>query len=134
MGIEKYLLSNCIIGIISQRLVRQLCTSCRQKFLLDNDSAIRLGIPEESGQEFFRPQGCNMCRQLGYQGRIALHEILVMRYRIREMINQSESLESVLEQAAIDEGMIIIKQDGINKAKQGLTSLEEVMKAVLLGG
>ncbi|MEN6462150.1 MAG: GspE/PulE family protein [Syntrophomonas sp.] len=134
MGIEKFLLSNSLVGVISQRLVRQLCTSCRRKFILNEDTAIRLGIPEESGQEFFRPQGCNMCRQLGYQGRIALHEIIVMGSRIREMVNRSESSENILEQAAIEEGMITIKQDGINKAKHGMTSLEEVMKAVLLGG
>lgn len=134
MGIEKYLLSNSLAGIISQRLVRQLCKSCRRNYILDAETANRLGIPEESGREFFRPQGCNMCRQLGYQGRIALHEIIVMGSQMRELVNQSASSENVLEQAAMDEGMITIKQDGINKAQQGLTSLEEVMKAVLLGG
>jgi type IV pilus assembly protein PilB len=134
MGIENFLLSNSIAGVVSQRLVRQLCENCKTKYLLDKDTAVRLGIPEESGKEFYQPVGCNMCRHLGYQGRIALHEIMIMRPKIKQLMYQGENSEDTLEQAACAEGMVTIKQDGIIKAKQGLTSLEEVMKVVLLGG
>jgi type IV pilus assembly protein PilB len=134
MGIENFLLSNSIAGVVSQRLVRQLCENCKTKYLLDKDTAIRLGIPEESGSEFYRPVGCNMCRHLGYQGRIALHEVMIMGPKIKQLMYKGENSEDILEQAACAEGMLTIKQDGIIKAKQGLTSLEEVMKVVLLGG
>ncbi|MGI5921021.1 MAG: GspE/PulE family protein [Syntrophomonadaceae bacterium] len=134
MGIEKFLLSSSLAGVVSQRLVRKLCKNCRQKYVLDEITANRLGIPEESGYEFFHPQGCKMCRQTGYQGRIALHEVMVVGPYVREVINQREWSDTLIEQTALKEGMIPIRQDGVEKARQGHTSLEEVMKAVLLGG
>lgn len=134
MGVENFLLASSLSGVVAQRLVRHLCSNCREKYVLDEETAVRLGIAEESGQEFYRPTGCNMCRQLGYQGRIALHEIMLTGPEVRTLINRGESFEDVLEAAAVSEGMISMKMDGINKARQGITSLEEVMKVVLLGG
>lgn len=134
MGMEHYLLASSLAGVVSQRLVRRLCSNCRQEYTLEPDIAQRLGIPEEGGQTFYRAVGCIMCRQLGYSGRIALHEVMVLGARVRDLISRGKNLEGVIEQAAINEGLITIKRDGIYKAKQGLTSLEEVIKAVLLGG
>jgi len=133
MGIEPYLLATSLAGVVSQRLVRQLCANCRSKYTLDRDTAVRIGIPEESGREFYQPVGCNMCRQLGYQGRIALHEIMLMGPGVRASIYRGDNSDA-LQTAAVAEGMITIKNDGIAKAKQGLTSLEEVVKAVFLEG
>ncbi|HWP95940.1 MAG TPA: ATPase, T2SS/T4P/T4SS family [Syntrophomonadaceae bacterium] len=134
MGIEDFLVGSSLAAIVAQRLVRHLCPNCREKYILDEETAVRLGIKEHSGKEFFRPNGCNMCRQLGYQSRLAIHEILVVGGAVRRLINKGEHSEAIIEEAAAKEGFIRIKEDGINKAKQGLTSLEEVMKAVLLGG
>jgi len=133
MGIEEFLLATSLAGVVSQRLVRQLCGKCCQGYVLDQDAAVRLGMPEASGQEFYQPIGCNMCRQLGYQGRIALHEILIMGPRVRAAINRGDNSDD-LQAAAVEEGMITIREDGIAKARQGLTSLEEVMKVVFWGG
>jgi type IV pilus assembly protein PilB len=134
IGIENFLLSSALAGVGSQRLVRKLCKNCREVYRLNEETACRLGIPEESGQEFFRHRGCNICRQLGYQGRMALHEIIVVGPELRQLINHGELSEDVIEQTAVAEGMITIRNDGLEKAKKGLTSLEEVMKVVLLGG
>lgn len=134
MGIEDFLLASALAGVISQRLTRQLCRNCSQEYILDPDTANNLGIPEESGNIFYRPGGCSMCRQLGYQGRVALHEIMMSGPELRTAINQGESSEDYIEEISMQEGMSTIKMDGINKAKQGITSLEEVMKVVLLGG
>ncbi|MBO8159242.1 ATPase, T2SS/T4P/T4SS family [Thermosyntropha sp.] len=134
MGIEGFLLSSSLIGIVSQRLVRQLCPNCKQPYVLDEEMAARLGIPEEAGQQFFRPVGCNMCRQIGYQGRTALQEIMPVAAPIKELIGRGNVSEEMIEAKAIGEGMKTIKEDGILKAKKGITSLEEVMKAVYLGG
>ena len=116
-----------------QRLVRRLCKNCRETYLLDEETAVRLGIAEQSNQEFYRAVGCNMCRQLGYQGRMALHEILIPGPETRDLVSHGELSEEKLELAAIKEGMKTMKIDGVAKARQGLTSLEEVMKVVLLG-
>jgi type IV pilus assembly protein PilB len=132
MGIEEYLLATSLTGVVSQRLVRRICGNCCQEYGLAKDTAIMLGIPEESGQVFYRPIGCNMCRQLGYQGRVALHEIMIIGPQVRTAINRGDSSDA-LQAAALEEGMISIRNDGIDKAKLGLTSLEEVMKAVFLG-
>jgi type IV pilus assembly protein PilB len=134
MGIEDFLLASSLSGIVSQRLVRQLCPNCKKKYILTEETACKLGMPEESGHEFYRSAGCNMCRQLGYQGRIALHEVLVVGHRVRELINRGENSEDEIEAAAVKEGMITIREDGLEKAKLGKTSLEEVMKVVLLEG
>lgn len=134
MGIEGYLLSDSVAGVVSQRLVRQLCENCKSKYILDEDTAKRLGISEEKGGEFYRATGCNMCRQLGYRGRIALHEIMIIGPGTKHHIYRGEHLHDSLERAAIEEEMITIKIDGINKAKQGITSLEEVMKVMFSGG
>jgi type IV pilus assembly protein PilB len=75
-----------------------------------------------------------MCRQLGYRGRIALQEVLIIGRRLREQISRGQGADDAFEKAAIAEGMLSIKADGIEKAKEGFTSLEEVMKAVLMGG
>lgn len=134
MNIEDFLIGSSLAGIVAQRLVRRLCPNCRERYILDEETATRLGIREQSGKTFYRPNGCNMCRQLGYQGRMAIHEILVVGQGVRSLINKGEHSEPIIEAAAVGEGFINMKEDGISKAEQGLTSLEEVMKAVLLGG
>jgi type IV pilus assembly protein PilB len=134
MGVEQFLLGSSLAGIVSQRLVRQLCPKCRKSYRLNEETAVRLGIPEQSGQEFYEASGCNMCRQLGYQGRIGLYEIMSVGPQLRQVISRGGNSEDFLSGTAIEEGMVAIKDDGISKAKQGLTTLEEVMKVVLLGG
>ena len=133
MGIEKFLLATSLAGVISQRLVRQLCEHCLKKYILDLDTAASMGIEEHAGEEFYRPAGCNMCRQSGYKGRIALQEIMLLGPQVRAAINRGDDSDG-LQSAALAEGMVSIKNDGLAKAGQGLTSLEEVMKAVYLEG
>ncbi|MDD3890323.1 MAG: ATPase, T2SS/T4P/T4SS family, partial [Syntrophomonadaceae bacterium] len=130
IGIENFLLAAALAGVISQRLVRKICPNCAQPYKLAEENAIRLGIPEETNQEFFHATGCNMCRQLGYLGRIALHEIMVAGPEIRTLISRGENLEDFYENVAVSAGMITIKNDGVMKARRGITSLEEVMKAI----
>ncbi|MDD2620448.1 MAG: ATPase, T2SS/T4P/T4SS family [Syntrophomonadaceae bacterium] len=134
IGIDDFLLASSLAGIISQRLVRQLCSNCRQEYELDEDTAFRLGIAEKQGKTFFRPCGCNMCRQLGYRGRVAIQEILIIGPEIRAIVRQGENSEDMIEKTAIQAGMTAIKADGIAKASRGITSLEEVMRVVLIGG
>ena len=134
MGIENYLLSSSLVGVVSQRLIRRLCINCRRPYELDEETAIQLNVPEYAGKQFFAPAGCNMCRQSGYSGRMALHEVLVVGPEMRKAITNKIQSEDELEEIAISEGMITMAKDGINKAYEGMSSLEEVMKGVLLGG
>ncbi|HZJ85307.1 MAG TPA: GspE/PulE family protein, partial [Syntrophomonadaceae bacterium] len=134
MGIENYLLSSSLAGIVSQRLIRRLCKNCCELYKLDEETSVQLNMQEFIGQEFFAPVGCNMCRQSGYSGRMALHEVLVVGLEMHKAITHKIQSENELEEIAIKEGMVTMRQDGINKALQGMTSLQEVMKGVLLGG
>lgn len=134
MGIENFLISSALSGVVAQRLVRKLCPNCRIKYILDTDTAIKLKQPDLAGQIFYRPGGCNMCRHLGYAGRLALHEILLAGSRIKTSIYIGNTAENTIQDIALEEGMITILQDGIAKAQDGLTSLEEVLKSVLLEG
>lgn len=133
MGIERFLLATSLAGVISQRLVRRLCAHCQNQYILDLNTAVGMGIAEQAGREFYQATGCNMCRQSGYQGRIALQEIMLMGPQVRAAINRGGNTDE-LQISALAEGMISILSDGLAKAGQGLTSLEEVMKAVYLEG
>ena len=134
MGVENYLLSSSLAGIVSQRLIRRLCKNCCQPYELEAETASQLNMTEYIGKDFYAPVGCNMCRNSGYVGRMALHEVLVVGPGMRKAITNMIQSEDELEKIAISEGMITMREDGINKAYTGLTSLQEVMKGVLLGG
>ncbi len=134
MGIENYLLSSSLAGVVSQRLIRRLCKNCCHPYELDEDTAVQLNMTDYVGKQFYAPVGCNMCRQSGYSGRLALHEVLVVGPEMRKAITNKIQSEDELEEIAVSEGMITMSRDGIHKAFEGLTSLQEVMKGVLLGG
>ncbi len=131
MGIEAFLLAASLVGVVSQCLVRRLCPHCRRRYTLNQATAAAIGLLEEAGQEFYHPAGCNMCRQLGYHGRIALQEIMLVGPLVRSAINQGAKLDNI-EMAAKAEGMTAIREDGLAKARHGLTSLEEVMRVIRL--
>lgn len=133
MGVENYLLSSSLIGVISQRLIRRLCPSCKETYYLEETIARSLHMEAYADRKFYRPRGCNMCRHTGYSGRLALHEVLVLGPQMRAAINNNINSEDDLERIARQEGMITMREDGIGKALAGLTSLEEVMKGVYLG-
>ncbi len=126
MGIEPFLLASCLNGVISQRLARRLCPNCRCQYSLDEEAAMRLGIEDQTGQIFYRPRGCNMCRHLGYLGRIALQEILIAGPRVRSVIYDHGTSEEI-QTAARQEGMNTLRCDALAKARQGLISLEDVL-------
>ncbi|NLB54044.1 MAG: type II/IV secretion system protein, partial [Syntrophomonadaceae bacterium] len=131
--IESYLLTSAIIGIVSQRLVRRLCPNCRQSYLLDKETALKLGLTAQE-LKFYKAKGCNMCRHTGYAGRIALHEVLEIGPIMRQVINKGQTSEDLLESTALKSGMLTIKTDGLRKAQAGITSLEELLKVIYLGG
>jgi type IV pilus assembly protein PilB len=130
MGIEPFLVANSLNGVVAQRLVRRLCVNCRRPYVLDADRAAMLGITEETGATFFAPSGCNLCRQIGYQGRLTLQEVLVAGPNVRRAIHGGAAAETCLA-AALSDGMVPLREDALNKARQGMTSLEEVMTLVL---
>jgi len=133
MGIEPYLICSSLRGVVAQRLVRTVCPECSEEYFLDEFTAVRIGLPELTGNRFRRGRGCYSCRMTGYQGRVAVQEVLVFTQALRDLVMGESVTEEELQSAARAQGMVTLLEDGIKKARDGLTSLEEIMRVVHLG-
>ena len=127
MGIQPFLLSASLSGIIAQRLVRCLCPHCREQYDIDDATCEKLGIPE--GSTAYKAVGCRFCRN-GYKGRRGIYELMVLDDDLREMILKGAD-DMELRDAAVANGMKTLRRAGINAALMGYTSLEEVLTATL---
>jgi len=130
MGVEEYLLSSTINGILAQRLVRKLCTHCKESYdppeAMIADMHLRQLQPE-GPIKLYKAVGCSKCNGIGYRGRLAIIEFLHMSDHIRKLVMKQEEA-FVIQQQAIKEGMQTMYEDGLIKALQGLTTLEEVLR------
>lgn len=124
MGVEPFLLSSTLIGVLTQRLVRKLCPKCREEFAVSKN--IREKYLLGAGTKVYKAKGCNAC-QAGYKGRVALSEYLQSTLKIRAMINTLSS-EQALKKEARKEGMQTLREDGLEKVDNAVTSLEEVLR------
>ena len=130
MGLEDYLLSSTINGILAQRLVRRLCPHCKQTYQVDEKLVSDLQLRRFSTADtisLYKPQGCSACANLGYKGRSAIIEFLPISDAIRKQIMAHEE-SNLIQQQAIQEGMLTMFHDGLNKALQGITTIEEVLR------
>lgn len=126
MGIEPFLLSSAIVGVVSQRLVKKLCPKCKFEYTSTPEEMKYLEI--DSPTRIYKAIGCPECDQTGYKGRIAIHEILPITSKIKKLIGQNAN-EFEIEEVAIQEGMITLKEDGRGYVINGIVSVEDLMKA-----
>jgi type IV pilus assembly protein PilB len=124
MGVEPFLIASGIQAVINQRLARRLCDSCKQPATLDADSA---ALGEDA--ETYEPVGCVACGGTGYLGRIGLYEVLVLTDEIRSLI-LGKAASSEIQAAAVSAGMHRIREDGIEKVQQGITSMPEMLRVI----
>jgi type II secretory ATPase GspE/PulE/Tfp pilus assembly ATPase PilB-like protein len=129
MGIEPFLVASSVEAVLAQRLVRTICNSCKIEQQLDRDYLVRVGFPTEKldRARAWKGQGCEKCRQLGYQGRMGIYELLLLDERIRPLILQ-RAASSTIAHLAISNGMRTLRQDGWSKVMDGLTTIEEVIR------
>ena len=129
MGVAPFLVSSSVLGIIAQRLVRVICPECKEAYQLEKDSVESefMGDTYKEGMFIYRGKGCPNCGGTGYRGRLAIHEVLPISRNIRELITNHASVDTI-KNAAFSEGMISMKQDGIQKVLEGKTTVKEVMK------
>ncbi len=125
MGIEPYLLTSTIIGVLAMRLLRRLCENCREEYVPLPEVLQRCGLPE--GTVLFRPKGCRKCQDLGYKGRIGVFELLVPDETTNQMVLRNASTDEIRAHARAQRMSGSLRGDGLQKAVSGITSLEEVL-------
>lgn len=128
MGVELFNISAALIGVLSQRLVRRICDHCKVEVKPEPEVLRRLGLSQEEiqGAKLYKGMGCERCGGTGYKGRYAIHELLVVDDEIRHAIVAGKSATEIKE-IARKKGMKTLREDGIYKAFQGITTLEEVL-------
>ncbi|OGQ44412.1 MAG: type II secretion system protein GspE [Deltaproteobacteria bacterium RIFCSPLOWO2_02_44_9] len=132
MGIEPFLIASATNLILAQRLARKICKDCKEEIHVPPQALIEIGIPPEEAKTFkcFHGKGCATCNGTGCKGRIALYEVMPMTEGLKELVlNGASSAE--LKRGAIKEGMKSLRMSGITKIKEGVTTIEEVVRATM---
>lgn len=129
MGIEPFLVASSVEAVLAQRLVRTICPHCKVEQKVSKDYLRKIGFPpdEIDTAKFYKGAGCEDCRQLGYQGRMGIYELLLLNEAIRPLI-LNRAPASTIAQKAIEQGMRTLRTDGWNKVKAGQTTIEEVLR------
>jgi len=129
MGVEPFMISSSLEGVLGQRLIRKICSSCRTAYEPTETVLSQLGISahEIGDKQFYYGKGCDVCNNTGYKGRKGIYELLDITDPIREMINQ-RAPSVVLKQKAVELGMMTLREDGLRSIYDGETTIEEVLK------
>jgi len=129
MGVEPFLISASLEGVLAQRLIRKICLNCRTPYEPSENLLAQLGLsPMDIGDKtFFYGRGCEACNQTGYRGRKGIYELLKVSDPLRELINR-RSPGVVVKQKAIELGMTTLREDGLRSIYDGETTIEEVLK------
>lgn len=132
MGVEPFLVSSSIDCVLAQRLGRRLCEYCKEEYEPSTDEIEAVGMTFKPGEarKLYRPKGCRICFNSGFKGRVGIYELMSMSEEVAKLCNSNKSSSEIKTQAVAD-GMITLRLDGFNKAKQGITSLEEVLRVVI---
>jgi type IV pilus assembly protein PilB len=132
MGIEPFLISSAVILILAQRLIRKICSECKEQVQVHPQLLIDLGVPPEEVKTFptFKGKGCPICSGTGYKGRLGLYEVMLLKDEVKELILARASTTEIKKEA-IRLGMKTLRQSGIHKIKTGMTTIEEVLRATM---
>src|SRR5271157_1738285 len=129
MNIQPLLISTSLIGVIAQRLVRRLCPECKESYVPDRAVARYLGL--EEGTPVYKGRGCDRCNLAGYRGRVGIYEVLVANEEIRHLVGQGRSSEEIRKRAVAG-GMRTLKEYSAALLREGLTTVDEVLRTVVL--
>jgi type IV pilus assembly protein PilB len=127
MGIEAFLTASAVDCVVAQRLARSLCSHCKKPMVLPAAALAEAGITVDADVDAFEPGGCTHCGQTGYRGRVGIYSVMVLSERLKEM-TVNNAPEPDIAAVAREEGMLTLREDGIEKVREGHTSLEEVLR------
>jgi type IV pilus assembly protein PilB len=136
MGVEPFLISATLIGVLAQRLARKICPNCKVPYNPPPEAVARLGVkqdPDSPPITFYRGKGCENCRHTGYKGRTGIHELLILNDEVNDLIVRRAPLAEIRE-AGRANGMKLLREDGMQKAIEGITTVEEVLRVVFTAG
>ncbi|ODS09867.1 type II secretion system ATPase GspE [Vibrio scophthalmi] len=131
MGIEPFLISSSLLGVLAQRLVRTLCPSCKQSYEADTAQKALFDLSADDSLTLYKPAGCEKCNHKGYRGRTGIYELLMVNEQVQELIH-NEAGEQAMEKV-VRQHTPSIRSDGLARVRQGVTSLEEVMRVTKEG-
>ena len=126
MGVEPFLLSSSLLGVLAQRLVRTLCPHCKESHLPDEEELHLLGLPNDNQAHIYRAIGCVECNHKGYKGRTGIHELLLVDDKVRELIHNGKGEQEI--EKLIRKSTPSIRRDGFDEVLAGNTTLEEVLR------
>lgn len=131
MGVEPFLVASSVIGVLAQRLPRIICPNCKEPFIPPPESVKKFGFAAhgDSKVTFYRGAGCDNCKQTGYRGRSGVYELLVVSDKVRGLVLKKASTTEI-KQAAIEEGMKTLQDDGLRKVLEGITTIEDCLRVV----
>ncbi len=133
MGIEPFLVGSALDCVLAQRLARRLCSKCKEPYQPTQDTLLAAGFPWNEGEPLptlHRAVGCSMCAKTGYRGRMALHEVMPVTEQIERLTIEHSSVANI-RSAAVEEGMLSLRLDGMSKVFAGHTSLDEILRVVV---
>lgn len=132
MGIEPFLISSAVILILAQRLIRKICMECREPIKVHPQLLIDLGVSPDEVKSFpvYKGKGCSICNNTGYKGRVGLYEVMAIKEEVKELI-LSRASTSEVKKEAMRLGMKTLRQSGIIKIREGLTTIEEVLRSTM---
>ncbi len=134
LGVEPFLITATIEGVVAQRLVRRICAKCRTEYEPDDEQIFELRLDRDLIKEktFYYGKGCNRCNNTGYKGRLGLYEIMTFSDSIRNMIMEKAST-NLLRDEAVKNGMILLRENGLSVIYDGITTVDEVIKETIAG-
>ena len=127
MDIEPYLVSSSVVGVTAQRLVKKVCECCKTEYKASIEQKMILGIDTTEDVLLYKGEGCNVCGDSGYKGRTGIHEIMIVDKDVRNLINEGSTIDSIRD-INIKKGMITLKQNCVELALQGITTVDEVLR------
>ncbi|HEC03113.1 MAG TPA: pilus assembly protein PilB, partial [Phycisphaerales bacterium] len=133
LGVEPFLITATVEGIVAQRLVRRICTRCKTRFDPTEAQLMELKLlpADVEGKEFYYGKGCSKCNGTGYRGRVGLFEIMVFNDEIRDLI-MNQASTGVLREAGVKNGMRLLRENGLAAIYDGITTIDEIAKETMM--
>jgi type IV pilus assembly protein PilB len=131
MGVEPFLVASSVDCVLAQRLARRLCPDCKEEYKPPKQVLLDAGFPEDNlPEKLMRPKGCKKCGGTGYRGRLGVHEVMLVSEEIGELCVREATAEAIRD-VAVEQGMLTLKMDGLEKVRMGRTSIEEIIRIIV---